>query len=61
MTLKEYRFEETFIYEVAATSVEEARKKFDEYLSSNDGFETDTKFLDNELNIYDGKGNEVRE
>jgi hypothetical protein len=61
MTLKEYRFEETFIYEVTATSVEEARKKFDEYLETGDDIETDAKFVDNELNIYDQEGKEVEQ
>ena len=51
-----YTIQETYSYEVYAHTPEQAIEKFHEYVESLDEFETDTKFIDNTLTIYDTEG-----
>jgi len=57
---RNYTVEETFSYEVYAETPEQALEQFHAYIESNDEFETDTKFVDNSITIYNEKGEEVR-
>jgi hypothetical protein len=60
MTYQTYTFEETYSYEVYAETPEKALEQFHEFRETEDEFETDTKFLDNSITIYDQEGNEVQ-
>lgn len=55
-----YTIEETYSYEVYADTPAQALEQFHAYIESNDEFETDTKFVDNSINIYNEKGEEVQ-
>ena len=55
-----YTIEETYSYEVYADTPEQALEQFDTYRESLDEFETDTKFVDNSITIYDQEGKEVQ-
>lgn len=55
-----YTIEETYSYEVYADTPEQALERFDTYRESLDEFETDTKFVDNSITIYDQEGKEVQ-
>lgn len=55
-----YTIEETYSYEVYADTPERALEQFDTYRESLDEFETDTKFVDNSITIYDQEGREVQ-
>lgn len=57
---QDYTIEETYIYEVYADTPEQALEQFDTYRESLDEFETDTKFVDNSITIYDQEGKEVQ-
>jgi uncharacterized protein YnzC (UPF0291/DUF896 family) len=60
MTYQTYTVEETYSYEVYAETPAEALEQFDAYREESlDEFETDTKFLDNSITIYDSEGKEV--
>lgn len=59
MTYETYTFEETYTYEVYAETPEKALEQFHEYRETEDEFETDAKFLDNSITIFDSNGREV--
>lgn len=54
-----YTVEETYSYEVYAETPERAIEQFHAHRESDDEFETDTKFIDNSITIYDSEGKEV--
>lgn len=54
-----YTIEETYSYEVYADTPEQALEQFHAYRESDDEFETDTKFIDNSITIYNEEGKEV--
>ena len=55
-----YTVEETYSYEVYAETPEQALEQFHAYRESDDEFETDTKFVDNSITMYDWHGREVQ-
>lgn len=59
MTYETYTFEETYSYEVYAETPEKALEQFHEYRETEDELETDAKFLDNSITIFDSNGKEV--
>lgn len=59
MTYETYTFEETYSYEVYAETPEKALEQFHAYRETEDELETDAKFLDNSITIFDSNGREV--